>query len=124
MTEARHSRSHSRPPARRRLSVCGLAVGLACVACSPAIDLGSDVTWATDHESGTLNDWLLPGGGIFQDDKVNDTVTIAAGPAHSGKFSVQLSNGGENDSEGPAVFRELVEPPDAYYSAWYYLPRS
>jgi hypothetical protein len=107
-----------------KIPLCALSVAFLSLGCGRELDLGSDVTWATDHESGTLDDWSrAPGGGIFQDEKVGDTVSIAAGPAHSGRFSLQLSNGGSSDSDGPAVYRELVAPEEAYYSAWYYLPR-
>lgn len=102
-----------------------LAIALlgACAGCGPKLELGSNVTWATDHESGTLDDWLLPpGGGTFQDQKTNDTLSVVAGPAHSGQFSLKLSNGGTSDENGPGVYRELVDPEEAYYSAWYYLP--
>ncbi len=116
----------SRTLARRGLaSRLALAVALAwaCIGCGPRIDLGSDVTWATDHESGTRDDWLLaPGGGFFEDDTSNDTVSIAAGPAHSGTYSLQISNGGTSDMDGPGAYREFVDPEEQYYSAWYYLP--
>jgi hypothetical protein len=102
-----------------------VAFTLACSACGPKIDLGSDVTWATSHESGTYDDWLLPpGGNIFLTDPTNDSVSVVAGPAHSGQYSLKLSNGGVSDMDGPGVYRELVNPDEAYYSAWYYLPTS
>lgn len=102
-----------------------IALVLACNACGPRIDLGSNLIWATDHESGTLDAWSLPpGGGTIQYDASNDTVSIAQGPAHSGQYSLELSNGGTSDSDGPAAYRELIDPDDAYYSAWYYLPRA
>ncbi|HEY0466500.1 MAG TPA: hypothetical protein VGC79_19965, partial [Polyangiaceae bacterium] len=43
--------------------------------------------------------------------------------AHSGRYSLKLTNLAMSDSEGPGTYRELQSPPDAYYSAWYYLPR-
>jgi hypothetical protein len=103
--------------------LAAVALAVTCVACGPKVELGSNVSWATDHESGTLDDWLLPpGGGTFQYPTTNDTVSVAAGPAHSGRYSLMLSNGGTSDADGPSVYRELVDPEEAYYSAWYYLP--
>ncbi|HET7540998.1 MAG TPA: hypothetical protein VFK05_14040 [Polyangiaceae bacterium] len=91
-------------------------------ACSPTLDLGSNVLWATDHESGELDDWYADGnGGLLSD--ANSTVEIADGPAHSGRYSLKLSDLAMSDSEGAGIYRELTSPPDAYYSAWYYLPR-
>ena len=114
-----------RLPTSLAARIACVALTLTCAACGPQLDLGSNVTWATNHESGTLDDWLLPpGGGVFQDEATNDLVSIAAGPAHSGQYSLKLSNGGSSDTDGPAVYRELVDPEEAYYSAWYYLPRA
>lgn len=95
--------------------------------CSPKLDVGSDVIWATDHESGQLKDWYADGeGGQLSDDAGTATdipVDIASGLAHSGQYSLVLTDYAMSDSDGAGVFRELQSPPDAYYSAWYYLPR-
>jgi hypothetical protein len=96
---------------------------LAAPACGQRYNLGSDILWATDHESGELNDWYAaPGGGLMLD-AANSTVEIASGIAHSGKYSLKFTDLAASDVKGPGIYRELVAPPDAYYSAWYYLPR-
>ncbi len=103
-------------------AACALA--LTCAACGPQLDLGTNVTWATNHESGTLDDWLsAPGGGTILDAS-NSTVEVVAGPAHSGKYALKLTDLGASDVDGPGVYRELIDPDEAYYSAWYYLPRA
>ncbi|HEY4105821.1 MAG TPA: hypothetical protein VGM44_18100 [Polyangiaceae bacterium] len=105
------------------LAVLSLAVVAACSACAP-LDVGSNLLWSTDHESGTLNDWSsAPGGGVFED-SVNSPVQVVAGPAHSGRFSLELSDLAASDTEGPGVYRDLANAPDAYYSAWFYLPQT
>jgi len=110
-----HARSSSRPLPR---SVCLLLLAL-CGACSPMLDLGSNVLWATDHESGELDGWYENGqGGLLM-----DSGEIAEGPAHSGQYSLKLTDFALSDIKGPGVYRELQSPPDAYYSIWYYLPR-
>jgi hypothetical protein len=50
-------------------------------------------------------------------------VDIAEGPAHSGRYSLKFTDLAGSDTIGPGVYRELIAPPDAYYSAWYYIPR-
>lgn len=96
---------------------------VACGACSSQLDLGSDVSWAASHESGTLDEWLAaPGGGSLLDD-AGSTVEASEAQAHSGKYSLKISDLGASDIDGPGMYRELVDAPDAYYSAWYYLPR-
>ncbi|HEX3776419.1 MAG TPA: heparin lyase I family protein [Polyangiaceae bacterium] len=104
-------------------AIVSLVACAACSACAP-LDLGSNLLWSTDHESGTLNDWSsAPGGGVFED-SVNSPVQVVAGPAHSGRFSLELSDLGTSDTDGPGVHRDLETAPDAYYSAWFYLPQA
>jgi len=102
----------------------GVLLAAASVGCGPTLDLGSNVMWATDHESGELDDWYADGkGGLLPTDGANSPVEIADSPAHSGRYSLKMTDLAMSDSEGPGIYRELSSPPDAYYSAWYYLPR-
>jgi polysaccharide lyase-like protein len=98
-------------------------LGLSLCACGPELDLGSDVLWATDHETGDLSGWYAAPLGGIQPDTSMSPVEIAAGPAHSGRYSLKLTDVAQDDMIGPGVYRELVAPPDAYYSVWYYIPR-
>jgi hypothetical protein len=89
------------------------------------------VLWSADHETGDVAQWYAQGrctpsctipaapGGLFAD----PAAMVVEGPAHSGRFSLKLTDQEQDDMNGPGVFRELVTPPDAYYSAWYYIPR-
>ena len=115
-----HWRSFSRP----LISSALLLLGAVTPACGPKLDLGSDVLWATDHESGERDVWSADGGGGLLLDTANSTVEIADGPAHSGRYSLKLTDLAMSDTDGPGVYRELQAPPDLYYSAWYYLPRA
>ena len=104
--------------------LCLTLFALATSACGSQLDLGSDLLWATDHETGDLNGWYAPPAGGLAPDTSMSPVEIAAGPAHSGRYSLKLTDLAQSDSIGPGVFRELVTPPDAYYSAWYFIPRA
>lgn len=98
------------------------ALGLACSGCGSDLNVGSNVLWATDHETGDLIDWYAPpapGGGLFPE----PSAEIANGPAHSGSYSLKFTDMEASDTDGPGVYRELIEPPDAYYSVWYFIPR-
>jgi hypothetical protein len=96
----------------------------AAASCAPRLELGSNVIWATDHESGDLEDWSADGGGALLLDDFHSTAEISTEFSHSGEYSLKLTDlAPMSDSEGPGVYRELRAPPDAYYSAWYYLPR-
>ena len=100
-----------------------LLTTLTC-ACAPTLDVGSNLIWATDHETGGLEDWYADDqGGPLKDSTDDSPIVIVEGPTHSGRYSLELTDLAMSDSEGPGVYRELQLPPDAYYSAWYYLPR-
>jgi hypothetical protein len=105
-----------------RRSTLLLLTALTC-ACAPTLDVGSNIMWATDHESNELEDWYEDDKGGLLNGDPDSTVVIANGPAHSGKYSLVLTDLAMSDSVGPGLFRELQSPPDAYYSIWYYLPR-
>jgi hypothetical protein len=102
---------------------CVLLASVLC-ACGSKLDVGSDVLWSTDHESDDLVDWYAaPGGGLFPDTSNSPVPNVVAGPAHSGRYSLKFTDLAADDMIGPGVYRELVAPPDAYYSVWYYIPR-
>ena len=106
----------------RRWVRLGVLTFVLC-SCGPELDVGSDVLWATDHETGDLNDWYANSGGGLFPDKSMSPVEIATVPARSGHFSLKFTDLAASDTNGPGVYRELVAPPDAYYSVWYYIPR-
>ncbi len=109
---------------RRIARACALACLSTLCACSPKLELGSNVLWSTSNESGDLTDWYLPpGGGIVPDTSMSPTPAAVKGIAHTGSYSVLLSDLAASDTIGPGVYRELDSPPDAYYSAWYFIPR-
>ena len=91
--------------------------------CAPNSHLGSDVIWATDHESGTTDDWVADGGGGLLLDTAGSTVEVSDEFSHSGRYALKITDLAKSDMVGPGVYRELQAPADAFYSAWYYLPR-
>jgi hypothetical protein len=109
---------------RRWLRV-GVLVLVLC-GCGSDLDVGSDVLWATDLETGDLSDWYgppTPGGGLFPDPSNSPPPTPVSSPTHSGRYSLKFTDLAKSDLTGPGVYRELVAPPDAYYSVWYFIPR-
>jgi len=114
-------RGRSCSPSVHRAALLLLATLM--TACAPTLDVGSNVIWATDHESGGLEDWYADGKGGLLKDGADSPVVIVDGLAHSGRHSLEFTDLAMSDTEGPGIYRELQSPPDAYYSAWYYLPR-
>lgn len=96
--------------------------------CAPRLDVGSNVLWASLFEGGTFDEWTADGAGAawasptpanlieVTTERVRRggsaaKLTVDA-PAGAGQSNVVLSRAGD------------PLPPAAYYSAWYYLPRS
>lgn len=99
------------------------AVALLAGACDSHLDLGGDILWSTDHESGDLSDWSLAGGGGTADAPPDATVTISEDVAHSGNYAAKLTNQASGGAYAEArLWRDGAFPDEAYYSAWYQLP--
>src|SRR5437762_14303610 len=75
-------------------------------ACGQTLEIGSNVMWATDHESGKRDDWYADGKGGLLSDSANSTVDFADGPAHSGRYSLALTDLAMSEQDGPAIYRE------------------
>ena len=99
-----------------------LAGALCAAACGPRMDLGSNVLWSSDLERGDLSEWTAAPGGGPVPDPMGGLIEVVAGLSHSGTHAIKLTNSANMDSDGPGVFRELIAPPELYYSIWYYLP--
>lgn len=111
----------------RRVTACAralLAVALAAPACSPRLNLGNSVLWSARHETGDLGEWTQGGLGGTAADLPDTSLAISTDVAHSGRYSVKLTNGAVSVYEDAHLWREDDYPVSAYYSAWYYLPRA
>jgi len=106
--------------ARRLLVVMTV---LAAPACARRIDLGSDLVWSARHETGDLSEWSLGSPGGPMTDGADTGVAISTDFAHSGKYSVKLSNSAVGSIEIARVWHQGAFPTAAFYSAWYYVPR-
>jgi hypothetical protein len=115
------------------LLIAGLAGG-----CSDPLELGSDLIWSADQESGNLEPWTLDGSGEARTPRAPDTdddpllpgkdssIEVSTQQAHSGRYSVKLVNptGWDQDDDGPELYHVLGVQSDAYYSAWFFLPEA
>jgi polysaccharide lyase-like protein len=97
---------------------------LAAAGCAPRLQLGSEVLWSADHETGDLSQWSRGGKGGSSAEKPDTAIAVSTEFAHSGRYSVKLSNGAVSSYETARLWREDSYPETAYYSAWYYLPRA
>jgi hypothetical protein len=93
-------------------------------ACAPRLELGSEILWSARHETGDLSEWLVDGKGGSAAEAPDTSIAVSTDFAHSGTHSVKLANGAVSSYESVRLWREDSYPVQAYYSAWYYLPRA
>jgi len=109
--------------ARVALVVVALAGG-----CGPRLDLGSDVLWTALFEGNNFDEWTGDDAGLAQAyPEPANTIAVATERFHHGGYAAKLSvDAPQGGSRGSAVLSRAGAPlpQEAYYSAWYYLPRS
>ncbi len=107
------------------LALMPLAV-LVLPACNPHLNLGSSILWSARHETGDLSEWTEggPSKGGTAADAPDTSLAVSTDFAHTGRYSVKLTNGAVAMYEDAHLWREDSYPPEAYYSAWFYLPRA
>ncbi len=90
------------------------------------MDLGSDVLWTAQFETGTFIEWTSQmGGGANAVPSPPNVIQVSTSQAHHGHYAAQLTidtSGGGQQNAG--LNRRGGLPPAAYYSAWYYIPRT
>jgi hypothetical protein len=98
-------------------SLLTAVAGVVCfvAACRPVVDIGSNVLWFADHETGDLSQWSADGRGGVSSGMGRSGVSTTQ--ARSGRYSINLPRSSTVD-----VWREGVFPREAFYSAWFYLP--
>jgi hypothetical protein len=109
-----------------RVTTLVLLAALAGAGCGPELDVGSDLLWTARFETGTLDEVTgTPGGNVSAFPGASSTVAVSSERAHTGAYGAKLTidaEGGVQQSAGFGLSDSL--PTSAYYSAWYYLPRS
>jgi hypothetical protein len=113
------------------------ALLLLALGCSDPLQVGSDLIWTADMESGTLEQWTASGAGEALTPSTPDVEDLAgtgrpssieasSAAAHRGKYAVRLVNptGWLEDFEGPELLHDVGALSDAYFSAWYLLPEA
>jgi hypothetical protein len=116
-------------------------MGAACLVsgCGPLgcghqpLDVGSNVVWSTDFETGDFSAWSAPpgtGGSYIEGmGSGNATVTVTTEQAHSGRYSAKLASAPASQGltayalGGSGLYKEGAFPEAAYYSVWYFVPQ-
>jgi hypothetical protein len=104
-------------------AVLTIAIGAGC---GPQLDVGSDVLWTALHEGGNFDEWSSNSGGGASAFPDTNTIEVSSERPHHGRFAAKLSidTSAADMQQNAGLSRNDALPVEAYYSAWYYLPRS
>lgn len=106
---------------------CLLASSGAIAGCGPGMDLGSDILWASTFEQGNFAEWTsVEGGAAAAIPSPPNTIEVSTTYAHHGRYAAELAidAGPDGVQQNAGLVRQGSLPVEAYYSAWYYLPRT
>lgn len=105
-------------------TLIALALSGSGAGCATRVDIGNSLLWFADHETADFTQWTSAGKGGYSADAPDTSVVISTDFAHSGSHSVRLANGAPSVYETARLWRQGEFPQEAYYSAWFYLPRT
>jgi len=104
-----------------------VALSGAIAGCGPNMDLGSNVLWSSTFEGNNFLEWtsLDPGAANAMPSPPN-TIEVSSTYAHRGRHAAVLTidAGSDGGQQNAGLTRRGSLPVEAYYSAWYYLPRT
>ena len=104
-----------------------IVLALAGAGCEPRLDVGSDLLWTSRFEGGNFDEWTGDGHGSAQAFpappnmiEISDEHVRRGG--HAAKLTIDVPDGAAQGNS--ALGRSATLPVEAFYSAWYYLPRT
>ena len=84
-----------------------------------------DPIWRSDFEVGDLSEWTGDGNGGSYRSGDSSVPTVVSERAHTGtqslKLTISVANGMSNVNY---VYRQAPTPTEAYYTAWFFLPKN
>jgi len=105
-----------------------LALAACAGACGPRLDVGSDVLWTGLFEGGTFDEWTADGAGAAQAYPTPaNLIEVTSERVRRGRYAAKLTVDAPAGSDHGSSVLARTGPPlptEAYYSVWYYLPRS
>jgi hypothetical protein len=106
-------------------TVIGIAASIALSACGCGrqLDIGSNVIWSANHESGTFDEWMSDDAGASYAIGDGSTFAIVTDLARSGTHSVRVSSPATSADAAAGLYRHWNSLSEAYFSVWYYVPR-
>ena len=80
--------------------------------------------WTATFEPGDLSEWLQGGDGGYAAVNVTPKPSVTTEFAHTGRYSGKAVLMSSSQQSFEYFYREAPSPPEAYYSAWFYIPAS
>lgn len=91
-------------------------------ACSDRAYVGSDLFWFSDGEGQDTAEWSADAiGGEFAG-FAGSSVELSAERAYRGSQSLHFVTPAVGEDSGASLYRSIVVPSEAYYSAWFLVP--
>ena len=81
------------------------------------------VLWFADFEVGDLSQWSEGGKGGTYQQSATSAPAVEAVEAHGGRLAARISIAPVGGEVEVSYFSRRAEPPSAYYSAWFFIPR-
>jgi hypothetical protein len=113
-------------PAATRIVVMAGVLAASAGGCGARLDVGSDVLWTAELETGDFSEWLTAPGGVVTALPGPDATQVSRDRVHRGAFAAKLAINASAGAGQQTVALSLKGdlPRHAHYSAWYYLPRT
>jgi hypothetical protein len=111
-----------------RARLLAFAAVTAVGGCAPRLDVGSDVLWTSRFEGNTFDEWTADSAGNASayptpPNLIETTGERVRSGARAAKLTVDAPAGGGQANVALTRSGDVL-PQEAYYSAWYYLPRT
>jgi len=93
-------------------------------ACTGHVDLGSDLLWFAENEAADTSEWSGDGAGGVVPGQGGSSALVSSAQARRGRQSLLFVTPASGEDAGALLYRSVPVGSEAYYSAWYFLPRS
>jgi hypothetical protein len=110
-----------------RAACAALLLALVGAGCEPRLDVGSDLLWTSRFEAANFDEWTGDGNGKAEafptpPNMIEISNERVRRGANAAKLTIDAPSGAAQGNS--ALSRAGALPVEAYYSAWYYVPRT
>ncbi len=96
---------------------------LGACACGRQLDIGSNVIWSANHESGTFEEWTSGDAGAGYAVGDASSFAVVTERSRSGTHSVKVTSPATGSDAIAGLYRHWNTLSEAYFGVWYYVPQ-